>query len=175
VFSATRTCVQAEQLNVSASGQSGLVAMQTMYRENHSNGWDSYAWAWVADANKVEVARGGRPLAAAGVDGGVAQGHQVHRRRHRGAGAPWSCWPGGSETAIAQVICTVPGRPYVLSFTVCDASNGVVPNLLEALAMHVHTAGYWLKGKEASNKSMGLYTIQGHACQRVHDMLNGRS
>jgi len=53
VFSATRTCAQAEQLNVSASGQSGLVAMQTMYRENHSNGWDSYAWAWVADANKV--------------------------------------------------------------------------------------------------------------------------
>ena len=42
---------------MSASGQSGLVAMQTMYRENHSNGWDSYAWAWVADANKVEPSR----------------------------------------------------------------------------------------------------------------------
>ena len=76
------------------------------------------------------------------------------------------------------MICTVPGRPYVLSFTVCDASNGVVPNLLEALAMHIHIhiqPVYWLKGKEASNKSVGLYTIQGHACQRVHDTLNGRS
>ena len=52
-FSAARTCAQAEQLNVSASGQSGLLAMQTMYS---SNGWDSYAWAWVADAaGEVEV------------------------------------------------------------------------------------------------------------------------
>ncbi|CAL4889297.1 unnamed protein product [Urochloa decumbens] len=52
-FSAARTCAQAEQLNVSASGQSGLLAMQTMYS---SNGWDSYAWAFVAAANEVEVA-----------------------------------------------------------------------------------------------------------------------
>ena len=51
-FSAARTCAQAEQLNVSASGQSGLLAMQTMYS---SNGWDSYAWAWVADAVEVDV------------------------------------------------------------------------------------------------------------------------
>jgi hypothetical protein len=69
--------------------------------------------------------------------GGVAQGHQVHQQRHRRAGAPWSCWPGGSESAIAQVILTVPGRQYVLSFTVCDASNGVVRNLVEALAMYI--------------------------------------
>ncbi|CAL4970715.1 unnamed protein product [Urochloa decumbens] len=57
-FSAARTCAQAEQLNVSASGQSRLLAMQTMYS---SNGWDSYAWAFVAAAGdnsdgEVEVA-----------------------------------------------------------------------------------------------------------------------
>ena len=51
-FSAARTCAQAETLNVSASGQAGVLAMQTMYS---SNGWDSYAWAWVADADEVEV------------------------------------------------------------------------------------------------------------------------
>lgn len=51
-FSAARTCAQAEQLNVSASGQSGLLAMQTMYS---SNGWDSYAWAWVANADEVDI------------------------------------------------------------------------------------------------------------------------
>ncbi|RLN08103.1 uncharacterized protein C2845_PM11G20640 [Panicum miliaceum] len=33
-FSAARTCAQAEQLNMSASGQSGLLAMQTMYSSN---------------------------------------------------------------------------------------------------------------------------------------------
>jgi hypothetical protein len=51
-FSAARTCAQAEVLNVSASGQSGVLPMQTMYS---SNGWDSYAWAWVASADEVEV------------------------------------------------------------------------------------------------------------------------
>ncbi|CAM0946224.1 unnamed protein product [Alopecurus aequalis] len=51
-FSAARTCAQAEVLNVTASGQSGVLAMQTMYS---SNGWDSYAWAWVASADEVEV------------------------------------------------------------------------------------------------------------------------
>lgn len=51
-FSAARTCAQAEELNVTASGQSGVLAMQTMYS---SNGWDSYAWAWVSTADEVEV------------------------------------------------------------------------------------------------------------------------
>lgn len=51
-FSAARTCAQAEQLNVSASGQSGVLAMQTMYS---SNGWDSYAWAWIAKSDDVDV------------------------------------------------------------------------------------------------------------------------
>nr|CAD1843006.1 unnamed protein product [Ananas comosus var. bracteatus] len=51
-FSAARTCAQAEQLNVSASGQSGVLAMQTVYS---SNGWDSYAWAWIAKSDDVDV------------------------------------------------------------------------------------------------------------------------
>jgi hypothetical protein len=43
---------QAERLNVSASGQHGVLPMQTVYS---SNGWDSYAWAWAADAGEVEL------------------------------------------------------------------------------------------------------------------------
>lgn len=37
---------------MSASGQSGVLVMQTMYS---SNGWDSYSWAWDATADEVEV------------------------------------------------------------------------------------------------------------------------
>ncbi|RWV92364.1 hypothetical protein GW17_00045267, partial [Ensete ventricosum] len=51
-FSAARTCAQEERLNVSASPESGVLPMQTMYS---SNGWDSYAWAWLAKSDEVEV------------------------------------------------------------------------------------------------------------------------
>ena len=51
-FSAARTCAQAETLNVSVSPEWRVLPMQTIYG---SNGWDSYAWAWVADADEVEV------------------------------------------------------------------------------------------------------------------------
>ncbi|KAL4289781.1 hypothetical protein GQ457_14G005780 [Hibiscus cannabinus] len=56
-FSAARTCAQEERLNVSVSpnhekNDFGLLPIQTMYS---SNGWDSYAWAFQADASEIEV------------------------------------------------------------------------------------------------------------------------
>jgi len=44
--------------------------------------------------------------------------------------------------------------------------------------MYIRLAGYWLKGKEASNNQQvyGLVHDRAmHARKRVHDMLNGRS
>ncbi|VAI91740.1 unnamed protein product [Triticum turgidum subsp. durum] len=51
-FSAARTCAQAERLNVSVSPESGVLPMQTIYG---SNGWDSYAWAFKAKLDVVDL------------------------------------------------------------------------------------------------------------------------
>jgi hypothetical protein len=50
-FSASRTCAQAEQLNVSVTPEFGMLPMQTMYS---SSGWDSYAWAFQAKFSTVD-------------------------------------------------------------------------------------------------------------------------
>ncbi|KAJ7966144.1 Protein of unknown function, DUF642 [Quillaja saponaria] len=51
-FSAARTCAQEERLNVSVAPDSGVLPMQTLYS---SSGWDSYAWAFQADYDVVEI------------------------------------------------------------------------------------------------------------------------
>jgi hypothetical protein len=51
-FSAARTCAQAERLNVSASPEWGVLPMQTVYG---SSGWDSYAWAFRAKLDAVDL------------------------------------------------------------------------------------------------------------------------
>jgi hypothetical protein len=51
-FSAARTCAQEEELNISISPEWGVLPMQTMYS---SNGWDSYAWAFKALLDIVEL------------------------------------------------------------------------------------------------------------------------
>ncbi|GAB2275535.1 Protein DUF642 L-GALACTONO-1,4-LACTONE-RESPONSIVE GENE 2 [Dionaea muscipula] len=51
-FSAARTCAEAEALNVTVAHDSGVLPMQTLYS---SSGWDSYAWAFQADYDVVEV------------------------------------------------------------------------------------------------------------------------
>ncbi|KAM7254354.1 hypothetical protein ACFE04_032036 [Oxalis oulophora] len=56
-FSAARTCGQEETLNISVSPNSepndwAILPIQTMYS---SIGWDSYAWAFQADADQVEI------------------------------------------------------------------------------------------------------------------------
>lgn len=56
-FSAARTCAQEETLNVSVNpnlekNDWGILPVQTMYS---STGWDSYAWAFNADADEIEL------------------------------------------------------------------------------------------------------------------------
>jgi len=51
-FSAARTCAQEEKLNISVAPDSGVLPMQTLYS---SNGWDSYAWAFKAMYDTVEI------------------------------------------------------------------------------------------------------------------------
>ncbi|KDP37140.1 hypothetical protein JCGZ_06196 [Jatropha curcas] len=56
-FNVARTCAQEEKLNVSVSPNLepkdwGILPMQTVYS---SNGWDSYSWAFQADASEVEI------------------------------------------------------------------------------------------------------------------------
>ncbi|GJN19292.1 hypothetical protein PR202_gb06552 [Eleusine coracana subsp. coracana] len=187
-FSAARTCAQAETLNVSASGQSGVLPMQTMYS---SNGWDSYAWAWdaVADEADLVVHNPGvveDPACGPLVDSVAVKTLNPPRRTNKNLvkngdfeegpyiipGTKWgvlipsrvvddhSPLPGwmveslkaikyidagsfavprgrravelvaGRESAVSQVIRTVPGRRYALSFTVGDASNACRGSLM---------------------------------------------
>lgn len=51
-FSAARTCAQEERLNISVAPDWGVLPMQTLYS---SNGWDSYAWAFQADYDVIEI------------------------------------------------------------------------------------------------------------------------
>ncbi|OAY82714.1 uncharacterized protein LOC109721910 [Ananas comosus] len=51
-FSAARTCAQEERLNVSATPDSGVLPMQTMYS---STGWDSYAWGFRALFDELDL------------------------------------------------------------------------------------------------------------------------
>uniref|UniRef100_A0A0E0JX46 DUF642 domain-containing protein n=1 Tax=Oryza punctata TaxID=4537 RepID=A0A0E0JX46_ORYPU len=187
-FSAARTCAQAERLNVSASGQWAVLPMQTMYS---SNGWDSYAWAWDAAADVVDVVIHNPgvtedPACGPLIDSVAIRTLNPPRRTNKNLvkngdfeegpyiipGTKWgvlipsmvvdehSPLPGwmveslkavkyidsdhfavprgrravellaGRESAIAQVIRTVPGRQYALSFTVGDANNGCKGSLM---------------------------------------------
>lgn len=56
-FGVARTCSQHELLNLSISPNSepkdrGMLPMQTMYS---TDGWDSFSWGFLAEANEVEV------------------------------------------------------------------------------------------------------------------------
>ncbi|CAN6462981.1 unnamed protein product [Victoria cruziana] len=51
-LTASRTCAQAERLYVSVPPGHGILPIQTVYS---SNGWDSYAWAFVAPSDEIEV------------------------------------------------------------------------------------------------------------------------
>ncbi|GER33333.1 hypothetical protein STAS_09464 [Striga asiatica] len=51
-FSAARTCAQEERVNVSVAPDFGVLPIQTLYS---SSGWDSYAWAFRASYDVVEI------------------------------------------------------------------------------------------------------------------------
>ncbi|KAI8529495.1 hypothetical protein RHMOL_Rhmol12G0228800 [Rhododendron molle] len=99
-FSAARTCGQQEKLKVSVSpsteaGGSGVLPIQTVYS---SNGWDSYSWGFVAEADQVEIS--------------------IHNPGNRAVQLM-----AGRESIIVQIVRTTPGKVYDLTFAVGDASN----------------------------------------------------
>ncbi|WOL09002.1 hypothetical protein Cni_G17755 [Canna indica] len=217
-FSAARTCAQEERLNVSASPESGVLPMQTMYS---SNGWDSYCWAWLAKSDEVEIVIHNPgvsedPACGPLIDsiairqlfpprrtntnllknGDFEEGPYIIPNTTCGVLIPpqieddHSPLPGwmveslkavryldaehfsvprgrravellaGKESAIAQVVRTVPGRRYVLSFAVGDAGNACEGSLLvEAFAgEHTVKVAYDSKGKGGSKRAALPFT-----------------
>ncbi|KAJ3686624.1 hypothetical protein LUZ61_015788 [Rhynchospora tenuis] len=213
-FSAARTCAQAEQLNVTASGQSGYLPMQTLYS---SNGWDSYAWAWLATVDEAEVVIhnpgvSDDPACGPLIDSVAVKELNPPRRTNKNLVKngefeegpfilPNTSWgvlipshieddhsplPGwmvdslkavryidsdhfsvpqghraiellaGRESSISQVIRTVPGRAYVLSFSVGDASNACKGSLMiEAYAgTQTVKVAYESKGTGGAKKAV---------------------
>ncbi|MQL76028.1 hypothetical protein Taro_008398 [Colocasia esculenta] len=180
-FSAARTCAQEETLNVTVAPDSGVLPMQTMYS---SNGWDSYAWAFKAPSDLVELIihnPGVEEDPACGplidsvaikalypprlTNKNLLKNGDVEEGPYVFPNAPWGVLippnieddhcplPGwiveslkavkyidaahytvpqgqravelvaGRESVISQVVRTVPGKVYVLSFAVGDANN----------------------------------------------------
>uniref|UniRef100_A0A5B7ACS7 DUF642 domain-containing protein n=1 Tax=Davidia involucrata TaxID=16924 RepID=A0A5B7ACS7_DAVIN len=192
-FSAARTCAQEERLNVSVAPDSGVLPMQTLYS---SNGWDSYAWAFQADLEWIEIVihnPGEEEDPACGPlidsiamkalyppratnknllkNGDFEEGPYVFPNTSWGVLIPpnieddHSPLPGwmveslkavkyidsdhfsvpqgkraielvaGKESAIAQVVRTIIGKTYDLSFAVGDASNSCEGSMIvEAFA-----------------------------------------
>ncbi|GLT67739.1 hypothetical protein SLA2020_400250 [Shorea laevis] len=197
-LSAARTCSQEETLNVSISpnlekNDDGVFPIQTMYS---SSGYDSYAWAFQADAAEVEISihnpgveedPGCGPLidtvciktlchprrtgANLMKNGNFEEGPYIFPNSSWGVLVPphieddHSPIPGwiveslkavkyidsghfsvpegkravelvaGKESAIAQVVKTIPGKTYVLSFAVGDANDKCEGSLMvEAFA-----------------------------------------
>lgn len=192
-FSAARTCAQEEELNISISPEWGVLPMQTMYS---SNGWDSYAWAFKAlldivelvvhnpgveedpacgpliDSVAIKALYPPRPTNKNLVkNGGFEEGPYLLPNTSWGVLIPpniedkHSPLPGwmveslkavkfidvehfsvpqgrraielvaGKESAIAQVVRTIIGKTYTLSFAVGDASNSCEGSMIvEAFA-----------------------------------------
>ncbi|KAF5726913.1 hypothetical protein HS088_TW22G00598 [Tripterygium wilfordii] len=185
-FSAARTCAQEERLNISVSPNLepkdwGMLPMQTMYS---SNGWDSHAWGFQADADEIEISihnPGTEEDPACGPlidsvalkllstpkrtrvnllkNGDFEEGPYVFPNTSWGVLIPphieddHSPLPGwiieslkavkyididhfsvpsgkraielvaGKESAIAQIVKTIPDKTYALTFSVGDANN----------------------------------------------------
>ncbi|KAG6772767.1 BIIDXI-like protein At5g11420 [Populus alba] len=192
-FSAARTCAQEEELNISISPEWGVLPMQTMYS---SNGWDSYAWAFKAlldivdlvvhnpgveedpacgpliDSVAIKALYPPRPTNKNLMkNGGFEEGPYLLPNTSWGVLIPpniedkHSPLPGwmveslkavkyidvehfsvpqgrraielvaGKESAIAQVVRTIIGKTYTLTFAVGDASNSCEGSMIvEAFA-----------------------------------------
>ncbi|CAK9154335.1 unnamed protein product [Ilex paraguariensis] len=192
-FTAARTCAQEETLNVSVAPDFGVLPIQTLYS---SNGWDSYAWAFQALFDVIEVllhnpGKEEDPACGPLIDsiaikvlnppkatnlnliknGGYEEGPYILPNTSWGTLVPpnieddHSPIPGwmveslkavkyidldhfsvpegqravelvaGKESAIAQVVRTITGKTYELSFAVGDASNSCEGSMIvEAFA-----------------------------------------
>ncbi|KVH94755.1 Protein of unknown function DUF642 [Cynara cardunculus var. scolymus] len=131
-FSATRTCAQDEVLRVLASGKSEDLPIQTLYS---SDGGDTYAFAFMATSDRAKNFSTGVLLlpkihdVVSPLPGWIIESLKPvkyidlkHFQVPEGQAAIELV--GGRETAIAQIIRTVPKKVYILSFTIGDAKNG---------------------------------------------------
>ncbi|KAJ1415895.1 Galactose-binding-like domain superfamily [Sesbania bispinosa] len=137
-FVVARTCAQQEQLNVSVTPDWVVLPMQTLYS---SNGWDAYAWSFLAESSpEVEMV-----IHNPGVEEDPACGPLIDsialkplyppRLTNIPQGKRAVELIAGKESAIAQVARTIAGKTYVLSFTVGDAGNSCEGSLgVEAFA-----------------------------------------
>lgn len=180
-FSVARTCAQNERLNVSVPPKAGDLPMETIYS---SNGWDSYAWAFWAASNIIDITLHNPgveddPTCGPIIDdiaikqlfppsyvggnlvknGNFEEGPLILRNSSCGVllppnmddhNSPLPSWImeslkavkyidalhytvpqgkraiellSGMESATSQMVTTLVGKPYVLSFLVGDANN----------------------------------------------------
>ncbi|GAA0142165.1 hypothetical protein LIER_03125 [Lithospermum erythrorhizon] len=196
-FTAARTCAQEEKLNVSVSPSSqthnwGVLPMQTMYG---SNGWDTYAWGFIAKSDLVELVihnpgrekdRACGPLIDSVAlktlnpprfstknllkNGNLEEGPYIFPKTSWGVLVPphieddHSPLPGwmieslkavkyidaehhsvpqgqraielvaGRESALAQIVRTIPGKFYSLTFLIGDAKNSCEGSMVVEIA-----------------------------------------
>ena len=220
-FSAGRTCAQAETLNVSVNGDSGLLPIQTTYS---SNGWDSYAWAFKAPSSvfNFKIHNPGvaeDPACGPLIDAVAIKALYPPRPTNNNllkngdfeegpfvfSDTPWgvlippileddhSALPGwvveslkavkyvdaahfsvpqgqraielvaGRESAIVQVVRTIPGKVYKLSFSVGDANNTCEGSMVvEAFAdRSTVKVPYESKGKGGFKRAILMFTASG--------------
>ncbi|KVH94757.1 Galactose-binding domain-like protein, partial [Cynara cardunculus var. scolymus] len=133
-FSATRTCAQDEKLIVFAGGNSGELPIQTLYS---TDGGDTYAYAFKATRNitKITFHNPGVLLLpkihdiVSPLPGWIVESLKPVKyvdSKHFSVPSGLSAIElvGGRETAIAQIIRTVPNKFYKLTFVIGDAKNG---------------------------------------------------
>ncbi|KAF2319612.1 hypothetical protein GH714_017581 [Hevea brasiliensis] len=118
-FGASRTCAQDEVLRVSVPPLSGDLPLQTLYS---SNGGDTYAWGFRAKSNVANVI-----FHNPGVQEDPACGPLIDAVAIKELFPPRPTRVellAGRESAIAQILRTIPNKVYNLTFTVGDAKNG---------------------------------------------------
>ncbi|KAL6133937.1 hypothetical protein ACLB2K_066170 [Fragaria x ananassa] len=146
-FSTKRTCAPDEVLRVSVPGQSAELSVQTLYS---SDGGDTYAWAFKATSKVVRVTfhnPGIQEDPACGplfdaiaikeiilrqkyIRGWIIESLKPVKyidRKHFSVPSGFTAIElvAGRESAIAQIIRTIPNKSYNLMFmTIGDAKNG---------------------------------------------------
>nr|GMC77672.1 uncharacterized protein LOC107021632 [Ipomoea batatas] len=167
-FTFARTCAQEERLKVSVSPNSkpndwGMLPLQTMYS---SDGWDSYCWAFLAEAEVVDIvihnpAAEKDPACGPLIDSVALKALNPPRRR-RGNMLKNGNFEevGGRESALAQVVRTRPGKVYDLYFSVGDANNACEGSMVvEAFAGKLTLqVPFQSKGKGGSVKAKHRFT-----------------
>ncbi|KAG7036591.1 hypothetical protein SDJN02_00210 [Cucurbita argyrosperma subsp. argyrosperma] len=120
-FGASRTCAQDEVLTVLVPPQNGSLPLQTLYS---SNGGDVYAFGFIAPADSVKQEDVTSPLPGWIIESLKAVKFIDSEHFNVPVGRAAIELVAGRESAIAQIIRTIPNKFYSLTFKVGDAKNG---------------------------------------------------